>query len=260
MKSVLKKIAVFFVPRKIRKILAVIRQQDKAQKILMLQMKQIVQMVTGLKFQSQSEQDMFAYFYFNGKTNGFYVDIGAHDGKSLNNTMLFEELGWQGVCVEPQPDIFEELQKNRSCDCYNVAVSNTSSESFEFIRAVGVNMLSGLSSQMTEAHKKRIIRENGKLEKISVKTLTFDELMGNYPERYYIDFMSIDIEGAEMSILKAIDFAKYNFGFITVENNEEIKGHGNRLVKFMAEQGYKLYFDCGEDLMFVPKSKTSVLS
>jgi hypothetical protein len=68
-----------------------------------------------------------------------------------------------------------------------------------------------------------------------------------------VDFMSIDVEGAEMSILKTIDFNKYSFGLITVENNEEIKGTGDNLKKYMAEKGYGVFLDLGLDIMFTPQ-------
>ena len=226
-------------PRIIRRI--------HAQEVLL---KQMIKNSTNLDFQGQVDQDMIAWLYFGGKKDGFYIDIGANDGKSLSNTYIFEKLGWEGVCIEPLPDTFKELRKNRSCDCFNVAISNMSSESIEFIKTIDDrdgDMLSGLSNQMTEAHKKRI--EKVKTEKIYVKTLTFDGLMNNYPERQYVDFMSIDVEGGEMGILKTIDFKKYKFGLITVENNEKNK----KLAGFMDEQGYEIYLDLGIDIMFIPK-------
>jgi FkbM family methyltransferase len=217
--------------------------------------KQVTKANTGIDFQGQVEQDLFAYFYFSGKKEGFYIDIGANDGKTGSNTLIFEQLGWAGICIEPLPDVFEKLQQYRRCDCFNVAIANVSGDSLEFIRADGVETLSGLNAQMTEAHKKRIANSNGKLEKIHVKTLTFADLMSNYPNRQYIDFMSVDVEGAELSILKAIDFTKFHFGLITVENNEETKGEGERLKKYMDEQGYTVYLDLGLDIMFIPKSR-----
>jgi hypothetical protein len=66
--------------------------------------------------------------------------------------------------------------------------------------------------------------------------------------------MSIDVEGAEMSILKTIDFDKYHFGLITVENNEEIKGNGRKMKSYMDKQGYKVFFEIGVDIMFIPKT------
>jgi FkbM family methyltransferase len=186
--------------------------------------------------------------------------LGTPCSKADRENYVFEKLGWQGVCVEPLPDVFELLKKNRQCDCYNVAIADVSSGSLEFIKAQGVEALSGLSRQMTEKHKKTIINEKGKIEKISVKTLSFDDLMSKCPHTHhraggFVDFMSIDVEGAEMSILKTIDFDKYHFGLITVENNEEIKGTGRKMKAFMDQQGYKVFFEIGVDIMFVPKGK-----
>jgi hypothetical protein len=77
----------------------------------------------------------------------------------------------------------------RNCDCFNVAIACFSEDSLEFISAVGVEILSWLSGQMTEAHKERIIRKKGTIEKTSVKTLTFSDLMDTYSGRHYIDFL-----------------------------------------------------------------------
>lgn len=74
------------------------------------------------KTYSQLGADLVAYALHNGKKDGFYVDIGANDGVSISNTLLFENLGWQGFCVEASPKTYEALRKNRKCDCYNLAV------------------------------------------------------------------------------------------------------------------------------------------
>jgi hypothetical protein len=71
----------------------------------------------NLPFTGQYYQDIIiAYIFFEAKKNGFYVDIGANDGKFISNTYCFEKLGWEGICIEPQPDIFEELKKNINGD------------------------------------------------------------------------------------------------------------------------------------------------
>ena len=115
-------------------------------------------------------------------------------------------------------------------------------------------MLSGLANQMTEVHKKRIIRHGGTIEYIKVQTLSFDDIMSNYANITHIDFLSIDVEGAEMSILKVIDFDKYHFSLITVENNEECDGDGERMKQFMLSKGYKVFLDTGLDIIFVPNN------
>ncbi|MDR1636657.1 MAG: FkbM family methyltransferase [Treponema sp.] len=206
----------------------------------------------GPWFQGQADQDVLAYLYFKGKREGFFLDIGAYDGKTYSNTYALEQMGWKGVCLEPLPDAFARLRQNRRCDCYNLAMSDTSGEAADFIRAAGVETLSGLESEMAPAHKDWIIREQGTVERIKVKTITFGDLMGRYPGISRVDFFSLDVEGAEMSILESIDFSAYRFGLITVENSGETPGEDERLKGFMREKGYGVLLDVGLDLIFAP--------
>ena len=50
--------------------------------------------------------------YFLNKPEGFFLDIGAHDGVTGSNTFFFEKLGWDGICLEPIPSVFDKLKKN----------------------------------------------------------------------------------------------------------------------------------------------------
>lgn len=73
-------------------------------------------------FCGQLGQDVIAYSILCKKKSGFYVDIGANDGVSISNSLVFERLGWQGFCVEANPRTYEKLKQSRSCDTYNLAV------------------------------------------------------------------------------------------------------------------------------------------
>jgi FkbM family methyltransferase len=201
-----------------------------------------------IKFQGQFLQDMIAYLYLPKKKNGFFIDIGAHDGLVGSNTYIFEQLGWKGICVEPQPDIFNKLLKRfRKCDCYNVAISSETNENARFFKAHGASALSGLDTGITETHRDWA-REYGKTEIITIQTMTFGDLMNKYPEITEIDFMSIDAEGHEMEILKTINFEKYKFNILTVEANDP-----ERICEFLGDKGYRQLMGLGEDVLFVPK-------
>jgi hypothetical protein len=118
-----------------------------------------------------------------------------------------------------------------------------------------VDTLSGLESTLAPTHKDWIVREQGRVERITVKTITFEELMSHYPDIRRIDFLSLDVEGAEMDILKTINFTKYPFGLIAVECIDEKPGEGEELRAFMAKKGYGVLADLGLDLMFVPQDR-----
>ncbi|MDR1147179.1 MAG: FkbM family methyltransferase, partial [Spirochaetaceae bacterium] len=200
-----------------------------------------------VKFRGQYFQDLIAYLYLKEKKDGFYIDIGANDGISGSNTYALEQMGWKGVCIEPQPDIFKKLAHFRKCDCYNAALSSVSGENLEFLIAKNFDALSGFGECMTDEHAK-IIYESGAFERINVTTKTFAGIMENYPGIKTIDFMSLDVEGYELPILNSINFSEYSFQFITVEEN----GHGNEINTLLSKNGYKYLMRAGCDMMFVP--------
>jgi len=161
--------------------------------------------------------------YFHNKKDGFFVDIGAHDGISHSNSYFFEKtLGWKGICIEAHPRIFKTLEKQRSCTCVNVAVSRMDGE-VEFIKVEGApEMLSGIADTYDPRHMKRlkseIERDGGSFEKVKVPSQRLMSIIEKHPVKT-IDYLSIDTEGNELEILKSIDFEKVSIGIISVENN-----------------------------------------
>lgn len=202
----------------------------------------------GLKFKSYSLQDLIAYLYFNGKKTGFYIDVGAFDGVAISNTYALEELGWDGICIEPLPEAFAELEKNRRCFKYNVALSNSRATGVGFLKVSDSPGLSGLETHMPDRIRGGLEKDGRVIEHILVDTVTFDDVMENHPEMTSIDFLSIDVEGAELIVLDTIDFGRYRFELITIENNPG----GAVLREYMGHRGYELFLDLGVDQMFVP--------
>lgn len=174
-------------------------------------------------YTSQLGQDIFVDEYFNSKTNGVFVDIGAHDGKSGSNTYFLEKTRkWKGICVEPGINEFKELDKNRNCITINSCVSDYDGES-EFTYLEGhTNMLSGLSESYDERHKTRIKNEiemyGGKANIINMPVFKLQTILDKH-QLYDIDYCSLDTEGSELNILKSIDFKKTKIKLFSIENN-----------------------------------------
>ncbi len=151
---------------------------------------------------------------------GFFVDIGAHDGITGNNTKYFEDKGWSGICIEPIPSVFEQLKINRTCQVDDCAIWKSTGTT-DFLALTGyTEMLSGIMSDYDPRHFQRVQRElhqhGGTKTLIKVKTKKFSDIL---QEGTTIDFLSIDTEGSEMSILNNIDFSKYNIKVVCIENN-----------------------------------------
>lgn len=184
---------------------------------------------------------------FNFKTSGYFVDIGAHNGVSLSNTKYLEELGWEGLCIEPHPKVFKELCKNRTCDKINCAVWNKDTK-VKFLSLSGyTEMLSGIVESYDKRHERRILDElnfyGGNQEIIEIDAKKFDSIVENID----IDFLSIDTEGSELEILNQINFEKYNIKVICVENNF----HEPKFNDFFSQKGYKYVANYTIDYLFI---------
>ena len=216
-----------------------------------------------MDYYSQIGQDKYINEkIFRGMENGFFVDIGAHDGITFSNSYFFENhKNWKGICVEPLPEVFELLKKNRQSICVEGAVS-TEDGYQEFLRVQGLTrteMLSGLVNKYNTQHKGRINQEiqkfGGNSKIIKVKTFTLQSILDRH-NITEIDLCSIDTEGAEMAVIQSIDFNKVKIECIVTENNygeknveEYLKLQGFRLVE-------KLDFD---DIYLHCNSKFSIV-
>ena len=136
---------------------------------------------------SQYNQDLILdEKIFKGFKNGFFVDVGAHDGKTINNTLYFEEkYDWTGINIEPLPNVFEQLKNNRTkCTNINVAIDFKDGMA-DFTQNKGyTEMLSGLTSHYEPRHLERLIRENKEhsceSEIIKVKTRRLHNILEEY--------------------------------------------------------------------------------
>ncbi|MBS4065607.1 MAG: FkbM family methyltransferase [Chitinophagaceae bacterium] len=205
-----------------------------------------------MNYQSQYEQDKFVdQVVFNGKRNGVFVDIGAYDGITFSNSYFFEKFrGFKGICIEPNPNAYKLLEKNRSSKNLNVCVGNTSGK-VKFLCVEGYGeMLSCIYDESNTEHLARVdetIRIHGGDKRIEeIEVVTFGQIIDENLEK--IDFFTIDTEGFEFEILKMIDFDKYNILALAVEVNDDA------VISFLENQGYIAYFKLSCDIIFVKKS------
>lgn len=204
-------------------------------------------------YYSQSGQDEYVHRrFFQGLQNGIFVDIGANDGISLSNSYFFEkDLNWTGLCIEPIPEAFSLLQKNRTCACLRGCIDSENKKAAPFVRIHGpLEMLSGLWHKYHPRHWERVQRElevcGGSYEMMDVDCYNLNDLLQEHG-LYHIDFLSLDTEGGELEILKSIDFNKFQIDVITVENNY----NDPNFVLFMQTQGYYLAKKLEQDQVFV---------
>jgi FkbM family methyltransferase len=185
----------------------------------------------------------------NNKRDGFFIDIGAYDGLTISNTAYMElELSWSGICIEPNPVVFNDLRRNRFCICENIGISGENIE-LDFLKITGYSeMLSGFLDFYDKKHLERIdnelIKFGGSKEIVKIKTKNFNSLMNEYNIKN-IDYLSIDVEGLEKEIIENINFDNVFIDFISVENNY----NDNEIRNFLSEKGYDFLGNvCGDDI------------
>jgi FkbM family methyltransferase len=165
---------------------------------------------------SQLGQELEVLKVFKNKTDGFFIEIGASDGINLSNTYLLEtQYNWKGICVEPIPDKFELLCKNRpNSSCSDKAVYNESNKPIIFDIANNDTLFSGISK-----HIDHVAMVNSNKTQIIVHTISLNDLLEQFNAPSFIEYLSLDTEGSELEILKSFNFQKYTFGIIDVEHN-----------------------------------------
>ncbi|MET0471587.1 MAG: FkbM family methyltransferase, partial [Xanthobacteraceae bacterium] len=156
------------------------------------------------------EQELVRAF-FKGARSGFFVEVGANRPRQESQTWHLERLGWTGVLVEPQPDLAEELRRDRSANVIAVACSSPGNAG----RLMRLHVAGALSSLDRDrmapgADPERIIE-------VPVRTLDDILVEAGAPTRF--DFLSIDVEGHELEVLSGFDVVRWRPRLILLEDH-----------------------------------------
>lgn len=184
--------------------------------------------------QAQLFQDVMALSFSGCKRNGYFVEIGACDGKFLSNTYLLEkEFGWTGIVVEPARVWEHDLHQNRSCLIDTRCVWPKSNQSIQFSET----RIPEYSTTAARLDSDIAARFREKSKQYEISSVSLFDLLHEHGAPQAIDYLSIDTEGSEFNILNAFDFTKYSFGIISVEHNYDSKR--NAIYSLLASHGYR---------------------
>lgn len=176
-------------------------------------------------------------------TPGFFVDVGANDGITQSNTKHLEVFkGWNGILIEPIYSQFLKCNKSRSGITVNCACCAFSYKKGE-VQMIYSNLMT-TNKVPTKEMKDPIHHAQVGAKIQALKTYEFtveckplNQILNECNSPLLIDFLNIDVEGSEMSVLEGIDYAKYRFEFILIETNDIIK-----ITNYLKQFGYK-YID-----------------
>ena len=206
-----------------------------------------------MKFYSQSGEDFLLYSLFGRQKDGFYIDIGAYDGVHASNSLIFEKLGWSGVCVEPRAEYFPRLCRARpGAVCVNAAIVAGHETDLTIAMREHLLPLPESAADKTPAAPAPHRGCDVNYGKPAVRVLTLNELMKHYaPDRRRIHFMSIAAEGSRADILEAFAFDRYLVQVVVLVHDDEPRHNIDTILR---ARGYKFARQIGRNLVFARRA------
>jgi FkbM family methyltransferase len=207
---------------------------------------------------SQCGEDLIVRYVFDSLKVAApsYLDIGAHHPGYLNNTRIFYDAGSRGVNVEPDPTLIDAFRRQRPRDTnLNVGVAAQAGElPFHVMNVKTLNTFSRVDAEAA-------VREgNGRIQverTVNVPVVDVNDLLEKHFE-WGPDFLSLDVEGLDLLILQAIDYARSRPRVICVETVTFSENRQGRKIEeipgFLEGAGYFRYADTWVNSIFVDKS------
>ena len=181
-----------------------------------------------------NNEDTAVLKYFKDRKKGFYVDVGCYHPIHRNNTYLLHKQNWCGINIDTSQFSIDLFNYMRPKDLnYNCAISNKN----ENIKLFYQKELSQLST--TEKKQAESVFQ-GNIKEKEIQAFTLDEILNR--DRYKnskIDFLDIDVEGADLKVLKGLSFDKFKPELICVEIHEK-EVELSEIYKFLVNKKYEL--------------------
>lgn len=208
------------------------------------------------KSYSQCGEDMIIDFVLRQlkKEKITYFDIGCHHPTFLSNTAFFYENGSRGVCVEPDPFLFKTIKEVRREDiCLNagIGVNDKTEADFYILTERTLNTFSKEEAERYQSYGNKKIENTIKVPLLNINQVIKQHLLP------CPDFISIDVEGMDLDILKTFDFTQFRpdvFCLETLtytENGTEEKIFP--IIDFMKQNNYFVYADTYINSIFINK-------
>jgi FkbM family methyltransferase len=191
---------------------------------------------------SQEGEDMILARVFEKQPQGFYVDVGAHHPIRFSNTYYFYLRGWRGINVDAMPGSMVAF-KNLRPDDINVEIAigeNPGRLEFHIFNDPALNTFDAeIAKQRDGIDHYRIVE----IKKVEVRTLA--EVLAQYlPSQKSIDFLSVDVEGLDLSVLRSNDWKCFSPTYVLAEDfsGESVEEALNSpIAAFLRPLGYVLF-------------------
>ena len=189
------------------------------------------------------DQKLEQYLNYEG---GFFVELGANNGVQQSNTLYYEKYrNWRGVLVEPIMHLFFQCRANRAHGTKIYCNACTSFDyKYKFVEIIYSNLMSisrGLESDILDpvAHAREgkecglHLAEDNVL--FGALASPLNDILNDAGAPELIDFLSLDVEGVEIEVLKGVNHDQFKFKYMCIESRSI-----ESLRDYLSPKGYEL--------------------
>ncbi|QDT63025.1 FkbM family methyltransferase [Calycomorphotria hydatis] len=187
------------------------------------------QEVSDRKDRINTAENELIRLFFEQRNTGFFVDIGANHPFLTSKTYHLEESGWKGLLIEPIPACCDQLRKHRP----GSEVVQVACDAPDQVGEKDFYVLSDFAHSSLDPES--LSHSSSIQEVIQIQTRTLNSILEekNPPQ---IDFISIDVEGCQLNVLKGFDLNRYRPRLLFVEDHlRDLETHS-----YLTKQGYRL--------------------
>ena len=195
----------------------------------------------------------------DGKKNGFFIESGGYDGEDLSNSLFFElKRNYTGLLVEPNVFNYKKLlEVNRRAFSVNACYSTSGLPMLvDFVNAKALGAIKEIDQKMKlmGSLPKQVQQDNlqGESKALCLSFYSILLSVGNP----VVDYLSLDIEGAELPVLKTIPWDKVDIKVLSIECGQIARC--NAIDSFITSVGYKLVYQIPsaakpQDIIYIKK-------
>jgi FkbM family methyltransferase len=178
---------------------------------------------------------------FFGERKGYFVEVGANEPRARSQTWHLEQAGWTGVLIEPQPDLADQLRAQRTAKVFAVACSSPANAGHTLpLHVAGPLSSLDRASMAPGARPEKVI---------DVPIRTLDDVLEEAGAPAHFDFLSVDVEGHEIDVLRGFSIARWRPQLILLEDHvADLSKH-----RYLTTAGYRIIRRYENNGWYVPR-------